>query len=104
MLDSDEQKITGLYKKVVLTTNSNLFPGTLADPAEKIKKTFLCDDLSFDDVSIPMTDYEACKLNTAKTGFNASTNVNRFSPKCKFEPYRPEFFAKDATTGIYTKR
>jgi hypothetical protein len=51
-----------------------------------------------------MADYEACKLNSAGTGFSASQNVNRFSQKCKFEPYRQEFFDMDTTTKMYTKR
>lgn len=60
--DTDEKIITGKYTKIVLKTNSASFT----------EKTFLCEDLSFDDIPIPMIDYEACKLNSDGTGFSAS--------------------------------
>jgi hypothetical protein len=50
-----------------------------------------------------MKDYEPCQLNSDGSGFSASKNVNRMQPKCKFEPYRQEFFQKDSK-GIYIYR
>jgi hypothetical protein len=50
-----------------------------------------------------MKDYEPCQFNSDGSGFSASKNVNRMQPKCKFEPYRQEFFKKDSK-GIYIYR
>lgn len=48
-----------------------------------------------------MQDFEECKVGADGSGFIATTNVNRMQPKCKFEPYRQEFWTKDTTSGDF---
>jgi len=62
----------------------------------------LCGDTGFEDVPIPMKDYEDCQLNELKTGYSPTKNMNRERPNCKFEPYNEKFFKKE--NGIYKHR
>jgi len=47
-----------------------------------------------------MSDFESCIEGLG----GPSANENRMNPKCKFEPYRTEFFDMDALTGTYPMR
>lgn len=84
--------IDGSYTQIKLTRNTVAAIDSLG---------YVCGDQSFDSVSIPMQDFEACKVGADGTGLFATTNVNRMQPKCKFEPYRQEFWTKDTKVGDF---